>query len=102
MEEVSGEDLSAFFEQWIFKPGQPALKHKWKQVKNKLLLTVSQTQKGDPFHFPLEVELKMEDGNSSIQSLKIKGTNESFDIKVKGKVSEVIIDPGMKLLFEAE
>jgi aminopeptidase N len=102
MEEVSGEDLSAFFEQWIFKPGQPALNHKWKQEKNKLWFTITQTQKGDPFFFPLEIELKMEDGSSTIQALNIKGSNESFDIKVKGKVSEVIIDPGMKLLFEAK
>ena len=35
MEEVSGKDLSDFFEQWIFTKGYPELKWSWKYKKQK-------------------------------------------------------------------
>lgn len=102
MEEVSGEDLSAFFEQWIYRPGQPSLKSKWDQEKNSIKLDITQTQKSEPFFFPLEVELQMEDGTLVFESFNVTKSKETFEFKVKGKVVDIVLDPFCKLLFEEE
>ncbi|MDP7035542.1 MAG: M1 family aminopeptidase [Planctomycetota bacterium] len=63
MEEVSGQDLGPFFDQWIHKPGHPILKIEWKFLSesNEVRLVVEQIQdkKGVPsaFRFPVGVKI---------------------------------------------
>lgn len=99
MEEVSGRDLEAFFQQWIFTPGQPYLKKSWNQDNGKLNLELVQFQEGKAFVFPLEMEIIFEDGTSLVKTIGVDATTETTSIKVPKNVTEVILDPNCKLLF---
>jgi aminopeptidase N len=99
MEEVSGRDLEAFFQQWIFTAGHPFLKKSWKQADGKLTVEVVQIQEGKPFVFPLELALVFEDGTSMLKTIGVDATRATISLKTDKKVTDVILDPGTKLLF---
>ncbi len=101
MEEVSGQDLKSFFEQWIFRPGQPVLKKSWQQEGDKLEIEITQTQP-EPFNFPIEIGLTFEDGSTALERVEMKAKKENVSIKTDKTVKEVILDPKVKLLFEEQ
>jgi aminopeptidase N len=53
MEEVSGQDLRWFFAQWLTRSGVPQVSGDWRYdaVAKQIVVTVRQTQAGDPFRF---------------------------------------------------
>ncbi|MCP4093435.1 MAG: M1 family metallopeptidase [Planctomycetes bacterium] len=60
LEQASGEDLSWFFEQWVYSPGYPELDLAWNHRGNTLQIQLSQIQStagGVPesFHLPLDI-----------------------------------------------
>jgi len=99
MEEVSGQNLSDFFEQWIFTKGYPELKWKWNYSNGKLKITINQQQKHQSFKFPLEIGL-VNGNQTKIEILQITNTKEEFQIQLKEKPEKVILDPNFWLLFE--
>ncbi|MCB0653846.1 MAG: M1 family metallopeptidase [Saprospiraceae bacterium] len=102
MEEASGQDLEAFFRQWIFRAGHPVLKDSWKQKNGTLEIAIIQTQEGAPFFFPLEVEITFEDGTTTVTSFQVDTATESFELPARNKVTGIRLDPGCKLLFEED
>ncbi|MEZ4777441.1 MAG: M1 family aminopeptidase [Bacteroidia bacterium] len=103
MEEVSGKELKPFFDQWLFRAGNPKLETGWKYdtKKKKLVVTINQTQAAAPFVFPLEIGLLYE-GNDTPEIVKISVSKkqETFELSVKTQPAKVVLDPGVKLLFE--
>lgn len=99
-EEVSGKDLRAFFKQWLYTPGLPVLqvKHVYDEKKGQVEITVIQQQK-TVFDFPLEVEVQ---GAKDIirKTLQVNQREQRFTIPGTGKVRGLLVDPGVKLLFE--
>ncbi len=57
MEEVSGQDLRWFFTQWLTRSGVPQVSGSWRYdpAAKQIVVTVRQTQAGDPFRFALGV-----------------------------------------------
>lgn len=58
MEVESGKDLSGFFRQWVYGPGIPVIKWKWKYNRKKKLIEMKldQVQKtGMTFNIPIEI-----------------------------------------------
>lgn len=102
MEELSGEDLEQFFQQWIFRAGHPVLVTAWQQQEGKLVVEISQIQTGEPFQFPLELEIAMEDGSKEIKSVEVDSSEEVITFDIAQKVVEIVLDPGCKLLFESK
>jgi len=101
MEQVSGKKLDYFFKQWLYLPGQPKIAFEWKQVKKKKVhLTIKQLQNGQAFIFPLELELSTNDGKKRYKTIQIDSKDQSFNLKVKGKIKSVKLDPNCSLLFE--
>ncbi len=101
MEQVSGKNLDYFFKQWLYRPGQPEITVEWKHIKRKkVALNVKQVQNGESFIFPLELELKSEDGKSIFKKVQINSKDQNFTLKVKGKIKSVKLDPKCSLLFE--
>lgn len=99
MEEVSGEDLKAFFQQWIFTKGHPEIKWNWSYNKKRLQINLEQLQKHHIFKFPLEIGVK-KDGKITIYQTEIDAALKNFTIKLDDKPDDVVLDPESWLLFE--
>ena len=100
-EKASGKNLSTFFKQWLYSPGIPKLDVGWAYLakEKKILVTVKQLQE-NAFAFPLELQLQSETGNNQRVVIKISKPEETFFVPAKEKISSVILDPNISLLFE--
>ena len=59
LEEVSGRDLNWFFNQWYYRAGHPivTIDYQWDAARKRQAVVVRQTQAGDPFVLPLQVDV---------------------------------------------
>ena len=106
MEEVSGQDLGWFFDQWVYSSGVPKLdvKQTYNPVAKTLTLTVTQTQIPDAivpavFRLPLDVVIKSASGNV-VQKLDITKRLQSFSIKMPSKPTHMDVDPEEKVMLK--
>ncbi|WP_067038146.1 M1 family metallopeptidase [Allomuricauda sp. CP2A] len=99
MEEVSGEKLDAFFQQWLFTKGHPQLKWDWEYKKGKVMLHLEQVQTHHVFKFPLEIGL-VKDGKIIIETIQVNEQIESFELPSKVSPDSVVLDPNQWTLFE--
>ena len=100
-ETVSGKDLKQFFNQWLYKPGQPLIKINWKYNSKEKVIDIRITQKHkNVFSFPLTVEIILSSGETILKKLAINKMNSFFTFPVKEKPSELVADPNTNLLFE--
>ncbi|MGB5553793.1 MAG: M1 family aminopeptidase [Flavobacteriaceae bacterium] len=99
MENVSGEKLEAFFQQWLFTKGHPEIKWNWTYKKKTIFLTIDQQQDHHVFTFPLEVEITTQ-GKTEIQKIEIGSKSQTFEINVDQKPDGIRLDPEVWLLFE--
>ncbi len=97
MESTSGKELGLFKKQWLHTAEIPELDAQWKTKRNKLTLSVIQSEK--TFIFPLEFKITYKDGSTEIISLQIKDNETLFTQKMKSKVRHIVMDPDVKLLF---
>ena len=102
MEEVSGQDLAWFFEQWIYQGGHPELEVRWKAAKGgkKIEVEVKQVQKGSLFRFDLEFKFPGKYEGNPFRSLRVaeKVTKATFDLD--GRAIDCIADPNVRLLAD--
>lgn len=103
MEKASGKKLDLFFQQWFYRVEIPALQAGWSydQKAKSVTVIIDQTQAGAPFEFPLEIGL-LNDGqpNPVIQTVRMKSKSQKITISAAKKPSKIVLDPGIKLLFE--
>jgi aminopeptidase N len=103
MEEASGIGLGTFFYQWLYRPGFPKLDVEWKWSRGKKVvsLQITQTQKGDPFYFPLEIAFIDAEGNL-IESafVELKSMSEKTTVVLEKQPTSVVLDPNTRLLFK--
>lgn len=105
MEEVSGQDLRVFFNQWLRKPGYPDLQVQWESVPNKNAVKVTIQQVQDTlFSFPIDIQV----ANAQMESigevtLEVSTTRSSMVIPIQKEhqPETLILDPGTNLLFTA-
>jgi aminopeptidase N len=101
MEDVSGENLKPFFNEWLRQPGQPQITVSIKQkAENKVRFNIKQIQPGTFFTFPLELEIHYKNGDTELKTITIKDRETVYATSAKGKIETIIPDPGVKLLFE--
>ncbi len=101
MEEVSGTNLKAFFEQWLYTKGYPEIKWDWSYRKGQLAITIEQRQKHHIFQFPLEVGV-ITNGKMETKTLQIEEISKTFEIPVTDRPDALILDPESWLLFEVK
>lgn len=100
MEEASGEDLNAFFQQWLYRAGHPQLKTEVKNIKGKTLIELIQTQE-KPFNFEVELEAVLKDGSIiELGTHSISESKQLIETDIKDEIERIIIDPDVHLLFE--
>ncbi|MDZ4712776.1 MAG: M1 family metallopeptidase [bacterium] len=111
-EEVSGTDLTYFFNQWIFDgTGRPFYKYSWRSdafndQKNSdiymLRLNLRQTQEDyDVYKMPVRVTIRTDKGNEKFTFFNDMKTQQ-FEQPVNGKPIEVLIDNENWILKKAE
>ncbi len=97
MEQTSGKDLKRFFYQWLEVPGQPVLRISSRQdPKNNLTYIIIEQKQDYIFDFPLDIMVKTDKGTKTLIA-RING--KISEMKVEGKIEEILPDPFTWLLF---
>jgi len=103
-EEVTGEDLNWFFNQWFLKAGHPSLNvtYGYDAAAGKATVTVEQTQ--DPelmpaiFELPTEVDIYFDNGTRRREKIRITERGQTFDFEVPARPALMVFDPEKVLL----
>ncbi|WP_103020071.1 M1 family metallopeptidase [Salinibacter altiplanensis] len=100
MEDVSGQDLEAFFDQWTRRPGHPVIEGTWRHdaTANECVVTLRQTQDEPPFEVPVEVAVG--DAPSRTTTLFLQGRDAQARVDCPHVPSSVRLDPNTDLLAE--
>lgn len=106
MEEVSGQDLTVFFNQWYFASGHPSLNIETDYGQDSVTITVVQEQQ-EPAHLPiyyLELHPKIyyADGTTEEVSMTIDSRVERLTIPGKKEIVAVIADGRHTVLGEIQ
>ena len=105
MEAASGADLSAFFEQWLYRGGNPRLEGWWDYdpTARAVRIELNQAQTAGPtYDLPLEIGIHFggETLPAVVESLDVTQRFHRFVIPVEREPTSVTLDPNTKLLFQ--
>jgi hypothetical protein len=116
MEEVAGQDLDWFFDQWIYGPGHPHYEIGWRPVTPvtrlssenptpayEIAFAIAQTQDQKVHYFPfrMPLELVIFSGNDTTLFTFIDSIGyQRFTVEVEGEPDWFDLDPANKVLCE--
>jgi aminopeptidase N len=103
MEHESGQDLTWFFRQWLNRSGVPVITGTWRYdaAAKQVVVTLTQTQPGDPFRFPLGVGITAATGGpQKVQRVDVSTREATFQLPAESEPAGVTLDPGVWLLAE--
>lgn len=95
---VAQKNLTPFFQQWLHGPGIPALAKSWYWSKDKLVITIRQTQ-STPFSFPLEIKITESNGEERTETIQVQKPVEIISLPMQAKPQKITLDPNVNLLF---
>lgn len=101
MERASGQELSAFFEQWLYRGQIPVLAGTWRwdEAAREVVVDVRQTQAGPTFAMEIEAGLTGADGAPVIGRAAFTGSTAQIRIPATARPASVTLDPRTKTLF---
>jgi len=102
MEEVSGQKLDWFFQQWLYRAGSPALEGGWRYNpgSKKIEIDLKQTQAGEAFRLPLEVEVSAGSAAKAlIAKIEMTQKQQRFEVAADREPDAVHLDPNTWMLF---
>lgn len=106
MEESSGQDLTWFFDQWVYGVGSPKLSitPTYSARKKVLTLTLAQVQKINPlnprpFRMPMNIAVTSGEETRSV-AVDLKNRTETISIPMASKPTEIVIDPEDKVIVK--
>jgi aminopeptidase N len=103
MEEVSGQSLGWFFDQWLRRPGHPVVRVEWtwRQDVSQAQVTLTQVQDDlwPTFRLPVDFEFVMEGGVHRVSEW-VEGRVWRRDIALPAQPTELRLDPDGWLILE--
>ena len=106
MEEVSGKDLSGFFDQWLYKPGTLKYQGNWQfnREKNEITIKLDQIQNdGSSFKMPLEIAVYYPgQAKPQIETVQVDAKSNLFNLKSTKEPERVILDPNIWILMDSD
>ena len=106
MEEASGDDLRAFFDQWLRHGGNPVFEGSWTYDPDAGAVRVDlrQAQETGLFRMPLDIGVYMgrDPVPARVVTVELDAASHSVAIPVEGEPSDVRLDPDTRALFAAE
>ena len=105
MEEVSGQDLEVFFQQWLYNPGTLQVSGTWRYdaKSQSVILELEQTQTdGSLFQMPIEVALLDEGGTKVTHRITLREKVNRYEIKADAAPADLVLDPNHWVLLEGE
>lgn len=105
LEDVSGQDLSQFFQQWVFTAGHPMLDVAWSWSKGKktVSLELRQTPVGKAFTFPLDIAFLDAEGRLIAEkTMQVTPNSQKVKFTLDRMPHQVELDPQVRLLFQGE
>ena len=102
MERASGLDLSAFFQQWLYRGGVPRVDGTWRwdAAAKQVIVELRQTQPGEPFHLPIDVGITVPGARARVEHADLAGQSASFSFPAAQGPIAVKLDPDVRLLFD--
>lgn len=100
MEDVSGQDLGWFFDQWTRRAGHPVVEGLWRYDEgvDECVITLRQTQDAVPFQTSVEVQVN--ERSSHTTTISLRGREKVTQIDCAQRPSSVTLDPNTRLLAE--
>ena len=104
MEETAGADLGWFFEQWLLRPGSPAVSGGWKYnaAAGKIEIDLVQTQSGAAYRLPLEIAVTVAGAPPSVRRIVCTAKAQRFEIAADKEPSSVDLDPHVWVLMDSK
>ena len=102
MEEVSGLNLTTFFNQWLYRPGILKLEGEWyyDNKEAEIVLNLKQVQDGNlVIEMPIEIGINFKSNHQKIHKIKLDSANQVYRIKVEKEPLEISLDPNFLVLM---
>lgn len=104
MEEVSGINLTIFFNQWLYNPGILELEGQWYYDKSQteIVLEMKQVQAGEILiEMPIEIAIYFKNNNRKIKKIQLSEAYRKYRIKVNEEPTNVSLDPNLWVLMNS-
>lgn len=102
MEATSGQNLSEFFNDWLFNQGYPSYTIEWNQpTSNQISVRVSQTQSdASVSYFEMPVPIRVLGTQGEVMDLILNNTtnNQLFTNAINFTVNDIIFDPEFDII----
>lgn len=103
-EDVTGQDLNWFFNQWFFSAGHPNLdiNYGWDESAKKATVTIAQTQEGEGvtriFDLPLTVDIYDASGKVTHERIRLTKRSQTFSFDAPTRPALIDADASRTLL----
>lgn len=103
LEDVSGQDLNWFFDQWYYRAGHPvvSIDYWWEATRRRQAVVVRQTQGGIPYHLPLMVDVYRQ-GRAQRYSVTLRHAVDTLYFPAPTRPDLVNVDAEKVLVWQKE